>query len=91
MVRTESTQVRPSKIFTERTNKFKDEDVLLETGLPCKLTAGIGNRTIYTSLQNEPSLVNLGLLGLCLYGNLNLCSDNEYLAYSLGDGRVVLF
>jgi len=41
-----------------------------------------GNRTLYTRQE--------GLSGLCLYGDLSLDSNNEYLADSSGSGRVVL-
>lgn len=89
LVRTGSTQVRPAKILAGKNGKFSDGDISLETGLPSKLTDG--DRTLCTSAQNAPSKDNLGISRLYLNRLLDLDSDDEDLAYSYDDGRVVLF
>ena len=83
------TRIRPAKILAGESGKFSDGEVSLETGLPSRLTGG--NRTLYTSAQNIPSIDNLGLVRLYLDGDLNVDAGSGDLAYSNGNGRVVLF
>ncbi|MEK6889503.1 MAG: hypothetical protein AABW80_05360 [Nanoarchaeota archaeon] len=84
-----NTQVRHSPILAKPTGVFRNEDVSLETGLPSKL--GQGTRTLWTASQGEANEDNLGLSRLCLSSSLDLYADNVGLAYSVEDGRVVLF
>jgi len=64
----------------KKDGSFSSKDIDVETGLLRKLSNG--DRTSYTGSQ--------GLSGLCLSGGLILYSSLEDLAYSSGDGRVVL-
>ena len=89
LVHASNTQVRPAIILAGPSGNFRDEDVSLEIGLPTKLENG--DRSLYTSTQKVQSLDSLGLSGLYLDRNLDLNSDDEDLAYSIGGGRVVLF
>ncbi len=60
---------------------FSSEDIDKKTGLPTK-TGSNGNRNLYTR--------NSGLSRLVLGRDLGLDSRSDGLAYSVGDGRVVL-
>ena len=83
------TQMRAAKILAQKSGKFRNEDVSLETGLAQKL--GEGTRTLCTSSQKESSLDNLGVSGFYLNGVLLVDAGNGSLAYSSDVGRVVLF
>src|SRR3989344_4396000 len=85
---TEDTTVRPASILTGQGGDFSDEDVSLEDGLPCLL--GEGSRRLYTRRQQEPSLDNLGISGVCLDRYLGLGSGGYDLDGSGEDGRVVV-
>lgn len=85
----ESTQVRPASILSQKSGNFRNEDVSLETGLASKL--GEGTRTLYTATQRKHSIDNLGISGLYLGGGLSVVADGDGLADSGDGGRVVLF
>jgi len=59
---------------------FSSEDIDEETGLPKKL--GKGKRIFYTR--------NTGLCNICMLGNFDVCTSDEYLALSGYDGRIVI-
>ena len=69
-----------AQILNSPTGKFSSEDINKVKGLPKSLTGG--NRIFYTRQD--------GLSRLYLGRYLNLDSDSDDLAYSYGDGRVVL-
>lgn len=89
LVHAEGTQVRPARILANGDWNFSDADVPLDTGLPSKLSGG--NRKLWTTTQKAHSVDNLGLSRLYLYWYLGLNSNDENLALSLENGRVVLF
>lgn len=82
-------QLRTAKILSQPTGNFDGNDAeLLRSGLPLKLVEG--NRKLYTTKQNNPSLDNLGVVRLCLGRGLYVDSDDEFLAGASEDGRVVV-
>ncbi len=87
----EGTKVRHSSILAKDSGNFSNADVSLETGLPLKLEGG--DRRLYANSQKAHSKDNLGISRLYLYRSLSLSSgyDDSNLAYSFGNGRVVLF
>jgi hypothetical protein len=77
----EGAEVNHAPILNKNGGNFLDEDIYANTGLPSKLSSK-GNRTLYTRSS--------GVSRLYLSGGLYLDSYVEFLAYSDGDGRVVL-
>ncbi len=85
----EYSQLRSAEILKKKTGTFDEKDSkLVVEGIPSIL--GAGNRTLYTSTQQNPSLDNLGLSRLYLSGDLSICSGNDSLADSSSGGRVGL-
>ena len=89
LFRTDKTIIRPSPILAKSGGNFGHGAVSLETGLPTKLEGG--NRTLWTASQKPQSLDNIGLSRLYLNRSLDVVSNDDDLAYSDSDGRVVLF
>src|SRR3989344_1561999 len=85
---TEDTTVRHASILAGQDGNFKNENVSLEDGLPCKSEEG--SRRLCTTRQQEPSLDNLGISGVYLDWDLGLYSYGYDLGNSLEDGRVVV-
>ena len=69
--------------------KFNSIDIEEKTGLPKKLQDK-GERTLYTRNYQSYDIKNSGLVGLYLYGNLNIDSDDGDLAGCGAGGRVVV-
>jgi len=83
------TQLRTAKIISQGTGSFDEKDVeLFRTGLPSKHSQG--TRKIHTFSQNEPSLDNLGVVWLCLFGDRSLDCCGGGLAVASQIGRVAL-
>lgn len=83
------TQLRTAKIISKGTGSFDENDAeLFRTGLPSKHSQG--TRKLHTFSQNEPSLDNLGVVGLYLGGDRDLGCDGDDLAYASQGGRVAL-
>ena len=76
----DNAEIISAPILNKGDGNFSSRNINAETGLPKKL--GNGDRTLYTRQG--------GLSWLCLFRDLDLYSNDENLADSNGDGRVVL-
>ena len=82
-------ELRTAKVLNSQSGNFDNDDSDLKNrGIPSAL--GEGNRRLYTKIQQEPKIENLGLSRFFLVGFGCLGASSDFLASSDVSGRVVL-